>query len=364
MSYLPRTFCLGIVACGLISGPALAQPQPQFPPSQQPQQSPPQQRQAPPRQEGPPQQQAPPQQPGFPGQEAQPQAAPQPTVVATVNGEPILQAEMQSQLQAQLQGQQVAPQDQQRLERQVLESLIDSRLVEQFVREQGPEVPEEEIQQTLQRVEQQLTAEGMSLDQYLQMQGLKKEMFRDRIAGSLGWQKYTQQQAADDKLRAHYEQNKEAFDGTEVRARHLMLPKEAPMEPGQPAAANGPGQAAQQAEEIRQAVEQGLDFAQAVEQYSADPGKAENGGDLGYFTRHGKLIDPIAEAAFSLEPGQVSKPIESPFGVHLIQVTDRKPGEQDFEAAKQDVAQVVQSEIWSKIVSEMRPKAEVKLQGS
>jgi parvulin-like peptidyl-prolyl isomerase len=76
----------------------------------------------------------------------------------------------------------------------------------------------------------------------------------------------------------------------------------------------------------RQVVQQargGADFAQLAAQYTEEPGGAERGGDLGYFGPN-QMVQPFEEAAFRLQPGEISDPVETPFGVHVIKVEDKR----------------------------------------
>ena len=70
--------------------------------------------------------------------------------------------------------------------------------------------------------------------------------------------------------------------------------------------------------------EGGEDFATVARELSTDESTAANGGDLGWFTRE-EMVAPFAEAAFALEPGAISEPVETEFGWHVIQVTERDP---------------------------------------
>lgn len=67
----------------------------------------------------------------------------------------------------------------------------------------------------------------------------------------------------------------------------------------------------------------GQDLPNWLKEYSTDPGSAANGGNLGFFER-GKMVPVFEKAAFSLEIGNISKPVESQFGYHIIKVNDQK----------------------------------------
>ena len=93
----------------------------------------------------------------------------------------------------------------------------------------------------------------------------------------------------------------------QVRAAHILLPTD------------------QAAEAARaRIVEGGESFAAVAEEVSTDEGTAGNGGDLGWFTR-AEMVAPFAEAAFSLEPGAISEPVQSEFGWHIIRVDETDP---------------------------------------
>ena len=70
--------------------------------------------------------------------------------------------------------------------------------------------------------------------------------------------------------------------------------------------------------------EGGEDFAAVAREVSTDESTAANGGDLGWFTRE-EMVAPFAEAAFALEPGAISEPVETEFGWHVIQVMEKDP---------------------------------------
>lgn len=136
----------------------------------------------------------------------------------------------------------------------------------------------------------------------------------------------------DDLLRGYYENNQDKFGTPEQRrASHILIqvPKDA--DEAKVEAAR------KKIDEIAARLAKGEDFATLAKEYSQDPGSAENGGDLGYFGKG--LMDPAFEAsAFSLQKDEVSKPVRSSFGFHLIKLTDIKPsGVKPFEEVKSEV---------------------------
>jgi peptidyl-prolyl cis-trans isomerase C len=117
---------------------------------------------------------------------------------------------------------------------------------------------------------------------------------------------------------AYYQQNEHEFWSPDsVRARHIII-----------RASQGDTQTDIEAKkqtlrDLRARVLAGEDFAELAKQYSEGP-SAPKGGDLGYFTPR-DMVAPFSNAAFGLNPGEVSDVVETRFGLHLIQTTDRKP---------------------------------------
>ncbi len=122
----------------------------------------------------------------------------------------------------------------------------------------------------------------------------------------------------EDEIQAYYQENREkyALDKT-VEARHILIRVAADAPEDQVAAKR------QQALEIYDKIKGGLDFAAAAQQYSEGPSAAD-GGQLGAFKKE-DMVAPFAEKAFAMEPGQVSQPVRTRFGWHLIKVEKVSP---------------------------------------
>lgn len=92
----------------------------------------------------------------------------------------------------------------------------------------------------------------------------------------------------------------------ELRARHILVETET------------------EAKDLKAKIDGGKKFEDVAREYSKDPGSAKQGGDLGYFTKD-KMVTAFANAAFAMKKGQVSAPVKSNFGWHIIKVEDVRP---------------------------------------
>jgi len=96
--------------------------------------------------------------------------------------------------------------------------------------------------------------------------------------------------------------------------------------------------------DIKQELDQGEDFADLAMDYSEDPSTAENGGDLGWFGK-GAMVPEFEQAAFSMKPGEVSDPIRTQFGWHLIQLEEKRgSGDKEEVKARHILLQIKPSE--------------------
>lgn len=134
------------------------------------------------------------------------------------------------------------------------------------------------------------------------------------------------------RIRDFYEQNKTRYLVEEQRqASHILLtvPKDASVE--QKAAIQA------RAADLSAKARGGADFAALAKTQSQDPGSATNGGDLGYFARE-MMVKPFADAVFAMKSGEISDPVESEFGFHVIRVTGIKPkAERAFEEVRAEI---------------------------
>jgi parvulin-like peptidyl-prolyl isomerase len=152
--------------------------------------------------------------------------------------------------------------------------------------------------------------------------------------------------------RKYFEAHKAEFE--QVRARHILIRVQ-----GSPAAVR-PGQkdlteaeALAKAQDLRKRIQAGEDFAGLARQESDDTGSGANGGDLGFF-RRGQMVPSFEQAAFALQPGELSEPVKSPFGYHLIKVEARES--KGFEEVRPELERRLRPEQAQKTLDELLKK--------
>ncbi|AXK82044.1 peptidylprolyl isomerase [Pseudolabrys taiwanensis] len=138
----------------------------------------------------------------------------------------------------------------------------------------------------------------------------------------------------------------------EVHARHILI-----------RAAAGDDKASKEAEDKIKAIivrlKKGEDFAKVAGETTEDPSGKSSGGDLGYFSKE-QMVPEFAEVAFKLDKGQISDPVKTQFGWHVIKVEDKRTkAPPKFEDVKPQIEQYVQRKAQADLVTSLRAKAKI-----
>ncbi len=159
----------------------------------------------------------------------------------------------------------------------------------------------------------------------------------------------------DAEMKKYYDSHKDEFKKPEtVTARHILVR----VAPG--ADKEAWNKALDKAKVIEAKLKKGADFAKLAEEYSDDPGSKQKGGELGAFTK-GRMVPEFEKVAFSLKKGEISGPVKTNFGYHIIQVTDKSPAsQQSFEEAKNGLQQKMLREKQQKYMDELMAKLKKK----
>jgi parvulin-like peptidyl-prolyl isomerase len=240
--------------------------------------------------------------------------------------------------------------------RQGIDNVVNTKLLALFLARQKLAAPAEKVDEEIDRLKQKLKSEGQDLASALLQSNTSMDDVRKQIEMRVRWTEFLKSKGTDAMLRKYVADNRDLFRGTQIRASHILLmvkpdTSEADKEKIKRKLAG-----------IKKEIEGGtITFAAAANKYSEDPANAGGaGGDLDYFSLNTGLIEEFTDVAFKLKKGMISDPVETPFGFHLIQVTDRKEGKDpDFEQNKPYIAQAYATDLQKEVVAAEKKAAKI-----
>jgi len=274
-------------------------------------------------------------------------------VVAVVNGERI----MLSELLGRLNELNVLPEKREDVAGGVLDGMVDNALLVQFLATQKIVYDAKAVDAQIAEVKAEYDKEGVKIADALAQLGLTEQKLRASVIAEARWQNYLKKNVTDKQLTDYFAKYPEYFDGTEVRASHILVEVAPDADEKSRTAAKA------KTETIRKEVAGGLNFGEAAKKYSDCPSK-EMGGDVDFFPRREKMVEPFAKAAFALKIGQISTVVETEFGFHVILVTGRKPGTRtklDDPALRKDLLEAVGDVMKDEIVAKQRKVAKIEI---
>jgi peptidyl-prolyl cis-trans isomerase C len=250
-------------------------------------------------------------------------------------------------------------------------------LIDQYLTQLKVAVDAKEVEDRVTQIKAEAKKDGMEFPMLLKRLLLTEEDLRRELTGALRWDKFVIQQGTDKVLKEMFDKNKNMFDGSQMRARHILIAATA--DNAQPAQAKVASLRKQIEDEVAVEIAKlpaGTDnlsrekermkfldqaFAAAAMKESTCPSKAQ-GGDLSWFPRAGAMVEPFARAAFALKPYQMSDAVVTEFGYHLILAVDSKPGrEVTFEEVKPFVQEVYGERLREAIIVSYKPRSKIQV---
>ncbi len=251
-------------------------------------------------------------------------------IAAMVNDEAILASDVEEQVYMFVQraGVQPSRQEVDSLRRRVLDAMIDDRLVQAEAKRQGVTATEAEINRQLDVAiadQKERLGGDAPFNEALKREGLTEAQLRERfrvdLTKQIAMEKFRQKMfprksVTPAEAEAYFNTHKDKFPRVPAEVRLSVI--QIPPQPESTAVAAGFAKA----QAVRKRLVGGERFAKVAAEESEDPGSKDAGGDLGFFGR-GRLEPSVENAAFSLKNNEISQPIRSPYGWHILQTLER-----------------------------------------
>lgn len=227
-------------------------------------------------------------------------------------------------------------------ETNLLDQLITDLLLVDAAEKEGITITDEELQgelddfkkylETDEKYEEFLTNYNMS-EEYLK-NSLKDEYIINHYLSA----KIENIEPTDQELETLF---KDLRSNEKVRASHILVDTE------------------EEANAVIDRLNNGESFEDLAKELSKDTGSAENGGDLDYF-KYTDMVQPFSEAAFNMEVGEISKPVQSEYGYHVIKVTDKKVDDTvTLETEKSTLTEYYKSMKYEELLEELKSEADI-----
>jgi parvulin-like peptidyl-prolyl isomerase len=295
--------------------------------------------------------------PGTQGKQPATEGAEKPA--ALVNGEPIAMADVRTLLDLRPSPVPLTEEQKRSMRQTAVALLIDEAVMRQFLRKNVESPSPAAVDKELTELKDALSKKGQTWADYLRQEQQTEEQVRAYLVTDLQWKAYLTKRFSESELKAFYDNNKVYFDDVRVRASHILVRM----------ASNAPAAERQAAlnklQTLRQEIVAGkIDFATAARNHSECPFSKDNGGDIGFFPYRFVVAEPIAQAAFSMKVGEISAPIPTSVGWHLVKVVERTNGEPSkYEDIKPKVRQeyAKELELYPNILAEERKNARIEV---
>ncbi|WP_298867469.1 peptidylprolyl isomerase [uncultured Gimesia sp.] len=269
-------------------------------------------------------------------------------VLVTVNGQAITQADLDFAYLS------LGIADRQRPARQqILESLVNQRLIQAFLTQQKITVPPEQLDESVLRIQKLIRKKGDQPEQVLTKMGFTPEKLSTAIALPLSWNIYAKREITAAKIQDYFNQHQEELDGTRVEASHILLklPENSNPETAQ--------QARQKLVDLRKKIlAKKISFKEAAAQHSEAPSK-NDGGTLVTSAYRGKMPLALTEQVFPLKVGEISAPFQTPFGVHIVTLNKKHPGQFSLEDVRGEIYRILSRTLWDSTIQSLRSKAKI-----
>lgn len=207
----------------------------------------------------------------------------------------------------------------------VLDSMIEQKVINKEAEKKSVTISEKELDKELDALITSYSGED-TFNQALEANGIKESEVKKDLETNLKAKKLVEDtiDISEDEMKSYFDENKDSFDQPEqVKASHILVKDEKP------------------ANEVKKKLSDGEKFAELAKEYSTDTASKEDGGDLGYFSKE-DMVQEFSDAAFDLNVNEISEPVKTEYGYHVIKVIDKKAAQDaNYENSKEEIKQLL-----------------------
>lgn len=228
---------------------------------------------------------------------------------------------------------------QQQLKNSIVTMMVQDKLIANDIKKNDIKVDDKEVEDALMQSVQNFGGQE-NFDKTLDDYNMELDKFKETLKKDLMYKKHREwfdenNKVTDDEIKKYFEDNKDEF--AKVDASHILVEDE------------------QTANDIKSRLDNGEDFASLAKEYSKDTASAQNGGALGAFAK-GQMVKEFEDAAFSMKEGEISAPVKSQFGYHIIKVNSIKDS---FEDSKEEITKKIKDQKYADYIKKLHEESNV-----
>ena len=227
------------------------------------------------------------------------------------------------------------------LREQAITDLTTTEALKQDAAKSKIEVSDDEVNKKIDEIKAQLGGEE-AYKNFLKQNGLPEDYVFENMKNQMLVGKWTQEKSkelepSEEDVKKYYEDNKDKY--YKAKASHILVDD------------------LKKANVLRKQILKGEDFAKIAKENSKDTGSAQNGGSLGEFT-NGQMVQAFDEQIAKMKAGDISEPIQTQFGYHVIKLDEKNPRE--FDEVKDEIKQTLQQEKFKEYIEKVKKDAKIK----
>lgn len=227
----------------------------------------------------------------------------------------------------------------QNLKNSIVQMMVQDKLIADDMKANKIEISDKEVNDAFLNSVKQFGGQEQ-FDKMLDDYNMDVEKFKETVKKDLMYKKHREwfekeHPVTEEEIKQYYEDNKDQFAKRD--ASHILVADE------------------KTAKEVKDKLDKGADFAALAKEYSKDTANAANGGELGTFSR-GQMVKEFEDAAFSLKEGEISGPVKTQFGYHIIKVNKIADS---IEDNKEAITKALNDKKYSDYIKELNKKANV-----